>query len=61
MQVLAGVLGALGIEASHADAASLLRELAAEEADGPVEDDAALTGETISFRSFIATMARLRQ
>lgn len=59
VQVLSGVLGALGIEASPSDAASLLRELAAQEAEDP--DEEGPTGDTISFRAFLATMARLRQ
>ena len=59
VQVLSGVLGALGIEASPSDAASLLRELAAQEAEDP--DEEGTTGDTISFRAFLATMARLRQ
>lgn len=59
VQVLGGVLGALGIEASHADAASLLRDLAAEEAEDP--EGVGTTGDAISFRAFVATMARLRQ
>ena len=59
VQVLSGVLGALGIEASPSDAASLLRELAAQEAEDPYEEGT--TGDTISFRAFLATMARLRQ
>ena len=58
MQVLAGVIGALGIEASYADAASLLRELTAEELEDSTSDSA---GDSVSFRAFVATMARLRQ
>ncbi len=57
VDVLIGVLGALGIDASIADASAVLRELSAAEAGLGIVS----TGETVSFRAFALTMAHLRQ
>jgi hypothetical protein len=56
VNVLVGVLSVLGIEASLADASAVLRELSAAEA-GYGES----SGDSVSFRAFAETMARLRQ